>query len=145
MTQNSPGYDVATVLDAAAVASLGTDLFAEFLPDSPNKAVICKTTGGPGANPKYLLDRPTVQVLVRCNPQSELGAFTAGWALALACKNALLGLTPQTVNTTRITGVTMLSDIANIGIDEKNRQHLSMNFILWTEPAAGTYRTALGA
>ena len=127
------------ILETAGVGTFMTDLFIGKMPADPDANVTIQLAGGMNANPKWLLDRPSFQVMIRGN-KSE---YIAAEAKALAIKNALLGLPSQDVNGDRWVQINMIGDIVPLGFDEKNRPKFSTNWGLIIEPAAGTNRLAL--
>lgn len=104
--------------------------------DTPDAVIGLTDTGGTSPNPKFLLDFVHVQALVRSAPEQYKEAYLQ----AMRVKSALLGLTPQDITidtvTSRISGITMLSDIALLKKDSKGRSWFSMNFRILFEPAA---------
>jgi len=105
----------------------------------PHSVITCYDSGGLKPNPQWLLDEPTVQVMVRGNPNGYEAAYTK----CQDVKNALLGLPSQTIGADRWVSISMLSDIAMLGYSEQNQPMLSLNFKLIIEPASGTNRTSL--
>lgn len=130
----SPQDDIATLLENAGVAlkgpGTGWRLFIGGLPSSPDSVVGVERSGGLAPNPKYALDFPQIQVVVRGPP----GETQSVDAKAEEVKRALLGIPPQTGAFGEIWGITMLSDIAPLGRDEQDRKMVSLNFQLWLEP-----------
>lgn len=99
--------------------------------------------GSPGGtpNPRWLLDYPGVQVIVRGNENGYVNAR----AKAQKIKDLLLGLPTQVIGGDHWLVVTMPGDIAPMGMDVKRRPMFSLNFKLIIEPAvtAGTNREPL--
>ena len=120
-------------------ATSGWSITVGNLPVSPNTAIAVEQTGGFPSNPKYLLDYPNIQVLVRGAPNGYVEAK----AKILAVKDALLGLPTQVVNGDKWVMVKALGDIASLGYDTNNCPIFSMNFTLIVEPATGTNRISL--
>jgi len=110
-------------------------------PDTPNKVTTLTDTGGLDPNPKYLLDFPTVQVVVRGDPNGYVAARTE----ARAVKDVCLGVDSQDIGTDRLVAINQLGDVAYIGRDDQMRPMFSINFALIVEPAesANTNRVAL--
>lgn len=105
------------------------------MPDSPNECITIYDSGGQANNPKWLLDYPTIQVMVRGNPDG----YAAAYQKAKDVQDALLGLESQTIGGNRWVSVLAMGGIISLGYDEKNRPSLSMNFRITIEPAASTY------
>ena len=120
-------------------ATSGWGIYIGKKPDKPHSVVSVLNVGGIGANPKWLLDFPSIQVMVRGDPNG----YVAAQSKAQEVKDALLGLPSQDVNGDRFVSIVMFGDIANLGFDENNRVELSLNFSLIVEPATGTNRLPL--
>lgn len=137
MTDYSVGMK--DLLVTAGVGVFGTNLFIGKMPRTPDAAVSIMQTGGRPANPKWLLDYPSMQVMVRGAKNDYVGAQ----AKALAVKDALLGHPSQDVNGDRWVQFNMLGDIMLLGYDEEDRAMFSLNWSLIIQPASGTNRIAL--
>lgn len=99
----------------------------------PDRLVVAYDTGGFTPNAKWLLDEPTIQILVR----SGKDEYGEGFNKALEVKNALLGLDPQAVGTAGDwwSGVTQMSDINFLRYDDNDRAVFSVNFRIFLERA----------
>lgn len=132
-------------LEAASVgtwkAGTGWNITIGQLPTKPDTAIAILLGPGLPANPKYLLDYPSVQVLVRGDANGYVDAANK----AQLVKDVLLGLPSQTVSGDRWVIVTMIGDIIPLGFDEGKRPLFSANFQFTIEPAtnAATNRIAL--
>lgn len=115
-------------------SSSGWGIFIGKIPQKPETAIAVITTGGETSNPKYLLDYPSIQVLIR----GAKNGYSAAYTKALAIKNTLLGLSSQTVNGDLWVQVNMIGDIASLGFDENDCPMFSANFALIIEPASST-------
>ena len=125
-----------TLLDSAGVGSLTPtadwSMHISKLPNKPDKAIAIFDSGGAEtANPKWLLDYRTFQVMVRGGANDYVEAFNK----TAEVKDALLGLPAQTVEGDRWDGVTLIGDITFVGRDENDRPMLSVNFRVIIEPA----------
>lgn len=111
------------------------------LPPTPQAVIAVVSTGGVQPNPKYLLDYPSVQVLVR----GAANGYKAARMQANAIKNLLLGFPSQEVNGDWWDIVLVIGDIATLGFDDNNCPMFSLNFALTIEPRAeaGTNRIPL--
>ena len=127
------------ILETASIGTFKTDLFVGKMPEEPDAAVSVMRSGGKNANPKWLLDEPSLQVIVR----GDKNGYEDAEAKAQDVKDALLGLPSQDVNGDRWVQVNMIGDIVPLGFDEQNRAMFSLNWALIIEPAAGTHRLAL--
>lgn len=134
---NPASKDIKTILITAGFAA--DTIKRGRLPESGADQVIAiRDTGGPPSNPAFLIDNPTIQILVRGNRQ----AYDTAYALARSVVDALLGLPAQTVNLTRYTGIWQSTAITPLGYDDSQKPIFSINFRIVREPASGTYRTA---
>lgn len=126
---------------ATHVGVSGWTLFTGIAPKTPNKTILITDTGGLEANPRWSLDFPSLQVMVR----GEVGGYLDTHKEASAVKDILLGLPPQDVNGDRWVSITMASDVAFLGVDETERPLFSINFRLIVEPqiTPNTHRLSL--
>jgi hypothetical protein len=121
-------------LIAAHCAISGWAIEVSVMPDEPDQIVSINDTGGVDPNPKWLLDYPTLNVLVRGKPNTYLTTF----AEAKAVKDLLLGLTSTDINGDRWVSITQNGDLGFIGRDEGMRPLFSMNFALIIQPQVVT-------
>ena len=141
---NPASVDLKTLLVSAGLGTFGATsgwgIYISEQPDAPDTTITLWDTGGSDPNPALALDQPTVMIWVR----GPIKDYAAGYAKAMAVKNALLGIAAQTINSTPYGGATMRGDIAFLQYDEKSRPLFTLNFHLWREPpAAGTYRRSI--
>lgn len=111
----------------------GTPIFISKMPAEPDMCIGIFDTGGQSPDPKWLLDYPSVVVMVRGKTYSDTSSK------ARAIRSRLLGLPSQTLNGDRWVSVTQQGDIVDVGRDEKDRQGFTMTFRLIIEPATDTY------
>jgi len=113
------------------------------LPSTPNAVMAIVDAPGQAPNPKWLLDYPALQVLVR----GEIDDYAAAQQTARDVKDILLGIYSLNVGPDgdRWNSVLMRGDINYIGPDDNSRPVFSLNFGLIIEPApsASTNREAL--
>lgn len=142
---SDPTIGAKTLLVNASVgvfaATSGWGIFIGKLPSKPETAIAITATGGLASNPKYLLDYPSLQVLVR----GAKNGYQAAELKARNVKDVLLGLSSQIVNSDKWVQVNMIGDVAFMGFDENDCPLFSVNFSLIIEPATstGTHRVAL--
>lgn len=109
------------------------------LPAKPLTAIAIIQTGGLAANPKYLLDWPSIQIMVR----GGVNGYAAARNKVQEIKDKLLGLPSQTLSGERIVQINMIGDISSLGFDDQDRPLFSANFQMIIEPSSGTNRIAL--
>lgn len=112
------------------------------LPTTPNAVVAIVDAPGQSPNPKWLLDYPAIQVVVRGATDDYPGAY----AKAKAIKDGLLGIDSFTTTAgNRWVSVTMMGEINYLGPDDNSRPQFSLNFRLIIEPVStvGSSREAL--
>lgn len=126
-------------IDFSAGSSADWQIFLGRFPASPDAVLLCMNTGGSAPNPKWLLNYPSIQVLIR----GAKSGYLAGEAKAREVMDALLGLPSQDVAGDRWVSITAASDVAFIGFDDVDRPTWSVNLRLIIEPATGTNRQAL--
>lgn len=137
-----PVADGAKTLLTAHAASSGWGIEVGVMPPSPDKIIMITDTGGiEPPNPRFLLDFPTLQIMVR----GVVSGYILAWSEAKAVKDILLGVTSQTVNGDRWVAVNIDGDLAFIGRDDNDRPLFTINFRLILEPKASpeTNRIAL--
>ncbi len=138
---SAPCIDIKDMLVSAGIgtfkAASGWGIYVSEEPTAPDTVVTVYDTGGQDSEPNILLDYPSVMVRVRGAP----GDYAAAWSKAQAVKDALLGKSAATVNSTRYVGIWMKGDINYLGRDESRRPQFTLNFAITREPASGTYRT----
>lgn len=133
---------LATYLDSLAIGSLTAGswrIFAAKMPKEPDQTISVFAAGGKDANPKWLIDYPTLNVRVRGAPND----WEAPMTKMLAIKDALLGLPGQDLSGDRWVGINMQGDIKDMGIDDLGRYMISADFSCIVEPASGTNRSSL--
>ena len=113
-------------------ASSGWGIYIGKGPSTPDTIISIMNVGGTNPNPKWLVDFPSLQTMVR---GAENG-YQAAWTKATEVKDVLLGLESTDLNGDRWDSVVMLGDIASLGFDENNRVIFSLNWQLIIEPAA---------
>lgn len=138
----SPAESIATFLVAKGVGVLpptaptpsACRIYIGRQQEEPNFSVTLADTGSLGnPNTKWLLDFPTVQALIRGEPNGYRDAYQK----AQDVKDALLGVDPQAVGSGADqvwwSGITMMSDISYIAHDDKSRPLFSANFRILLE------------
>lgn len=126
------------VVDAAVNPTADFACFIGKLPDGPSKCVSITDVGGLASEPKWLLDYPTVAVMVRSSD------YLSGYNKMKDIREALLGLpSPQTIGGDTWMGCIAIGNMAFIGNDAKDRPIFSANFRLYIQPAASTVENRL--
>lgn len=131
----TPADGIKDLLVAAGVGIFNTTsgwsiVIGKVVPQ-PDNVIIIRETGGQPPNPKWLLDYPSVQIVVRAGENS----YVAARGKAESVKNALLGLVSQDLNGDRWVQINMIGDIFHLGEDEMRRPRFTLNFGLIIEPA----------
>ncbi len=135
MPTANPMSEHIKALLASYVATSGWTVEIGQLPDEGVAQVIAIIdTPAPPADPKWLLDFPTVQVIVRGEPN----AYLATWREAKSVKDVILGVTSYEteVDGDRIVSITMAGDIGYLERDKSQRHLFSMNFNMIVQPFA---------
>jgi len=96
----------------------------------PMAVVNIRVTAGQTANPKFLLDYPAAQCLIR----GHKGKYTEAKKIAYRVKDILLGITSQTVKGIHWVAITMQGDVLYLGNDENDCPMFSVNFQCIIEP-----------
>lgn len=130
----------ASIIAGRGVGS-GVRGYPGFFPREPDKVVCVTASGGLPPNPRWRLDYPSLQIMVR----SAKMDYSDGYDLAVSIKKAMLGREPGVVvsGSDRWNSVTMPGDIVPLGEDELHRFRFSLNFRLIVEPVATDNRTPL--
>lgn len=108
-------------------------IYISKLPDVPDSCIAIFDNGGLPPDPKWLLDYPDVNILVRAQ------AYPDVFNKARDVRSALLGLTSQTINGDRWCSVTAIGDIVDAGRDKMDRVIRSLNLRLIMQPAATSF------
>ena len=112
-------------------ATTGWGIYIAHSPDKPDTCIVIRDTGGTNANPKYLLNYPSIQVMVRGSQNGYVTAYDK-------CENirdVLLGLPSQDIGADRWVAINAMGGINGLGEDDNNRPLLSLNFALIIQPA----------
>lgn len=139
----APSVHIKNVLVTAGVGTYGAAsgwcIRVSRLTDAPHTQVVIYDTSGQPPNPKFLLDFPGIQVMVRGAPDT----YEATFAKMKEVKDALLGIDSQNIGGDRLDSITGLGDIIFMQYDEKNRPQFVANFQLILEPSSGLHRESL--
>lgn len=101
------------------------------LTEDQDRMLSCFDTPGQNPNPKWLLDFPTAQVMIR----GDIDGYDAAWTKGKQVQDVLLGRDPEVVNGDSFYSITGLGDLVFLRYDEKNRPLFSVNFRIILEPA----------
>lgn len=130
-----PSEGIKDLLVEAGFAFGGTGDWAIYIgkrPDEPKRVIAIYDSGGGSANPRWLLDYPSVQIKVR----GKDGDYKVAFEQAVIIKNKLLGLPSRDLNGDRWVQVNMAGDIGFLGFDQNEQPEFVMNFNLIIEPAS---------
>ena len=109
MTVKAPSEDIKDILVSASVGKFtgatasDWQIFVGAEQATPDKAITLYDSGGISPDPKWRLDYPAVQARVR----SAVGDYSGAYDKAVAVKDALLALTPRTINSKGYLGFLM--------------------------------------
>ena len=141
MAEVPPSEHIKLLL-ATHVGISGWQVEIGAMPLEPNKVIMISDTVGLDGNPRYLLDFPTIQIMVRGDANGYMEAFRE----AKAVKDIILGVDSyNTANGDRMVSITQNGDIGFIGRDESMRPMWTGNYALIIEPqtVANSNRVAL--
>ena len=143
MSMSSPAVGVKDLLVAASMGTFGGtsgwSINVGKLPTTPDTAIACVVTGGLPPSPKWLLNQPSVQVMIRGKANGYVDAENKARAIV----DALLGAPTQTVGGDFWGGITQIGDVVHAGYDETNRPLFTCNFSIIVEPKAGGHRQSM--
>lgn len=138
-----PEDGIKDLLVAAGVgtfaASSGWGIFIGPQPTKPDTTITIREYAAEAPMPKWLIDFPSVQTMIRGSP----GGFVAAKTKAREVLDALHSIPSQDLNGDRWDSIRALNNPAYIGKDETERPMFSINFTLIIEPASGTHRQSL--
>lgn len=126
----SAAYNVAQYLESEGLGTLATDLFYGTEPADATAAltVTVYDTGGAATESFEGYQDPTIQI--RCR---ALG-YQTGYAKLEAIRDALVSVYGFNYGDWHYTGFWLISDIAKIGRDDRNRELFTLNLRLMREP-----------
>jgi hypothetical protein len=105
------------------------------IPNTPDRVYAVFDSGGISGDPKWLLDRPSVQVRIR----AKKGEYQRAGQRAQDVVDALLGFPAGIVGGTYVASITQIGGIGFLGYDVAERPEFSANFRLIIEPPASAY------
>jgi len=105
-------------------------IFVGKAPATPSGSISVRRTTGLDSNPKYLLDYPSIQIMVRGRPNE----YETASIKAQLIKDTLLGLPSQTIKDIRWVLINMIGDINDLGTDDNDCPLMSLNFQFIIEP-----------
>jgi hypothetical protein len=122
-------------------ATSGWRLGCGVLTDKPDTQVVINDAPSEHPDPKWLLDYPYIQVMVR----GAIEGYQEARQKIQDAYDVLLGYPPGAVTGGRIDGITALGSPAFIGNDQLERPCFSLNLRMIFEPAASalSHRTPL--
>ena len=125
---------LADKLQSASVATVATDLFIGLMPSSPDDCIaIYEYAGSPPlevlVDNDATLERPSVQVITRAGRNDYPTART----LIENARNALTGITDETISGVRFLRVNQISSINALGVDDSDRPRFSLSLQIVVE------------
>ncbi len=116
---------------ATHVGVSGWQIEIGAMPATPDRIIMISDTGGLDPNPKWLLDFPTIQIMIR----GIVSGYLVTAREAKAVKDIILGVASfTTAEGDRWVSANMNGDLGFIGRDENMRPMFSVNFALIIEP-----------
>lgn len=104
--------------------------------DLPHQQIGFYDAPGQAPDPRWLLDYPAVQVIVRGSPQGYRAAFQK----MRDVYDVLLGVNPSVnANGDAVDAITVLATPALIGYDDNDRPSISGNFRLIVRPVPSQF------
>lgn len=132
----SPAEGVKDLLVAASVGTFGATtgwaIMVGTVQEDPNTMISIFDSPGEPSNPKYLLDFPYFQILIRGEP----GGYEAAHQKAIDCRDVLLGMDPAVVNSDNWDIITQVGTVSFLKQDESSRPVFTSNYRIILEPAA---------
>ena len=132
---NPPSEDIKDLLVSAGIgtfaASSGWGIYIAEEPESPDTTITLYDTQGEAPDPAWLIDYPRFMVRVR----GEEDSYLATYAKALAVRDELNGIAPQTVNSTPYVGIWAMTDVTFVEFDDNRRPVFTVNFRIVREPS----------
>lgn len=119
---------LADKLQSASVATVATNLFIGLMPNDPDVCMaLYEYAGSPPlevlVSNADTLERPSVQVITRAGRNDYPTAKT----LIENARNALTGITDETISGVRFLRVNQISSINALGVDENDRPRFSLS------------------
>jgi hypothetical protein len=118
--------DLQQYLADNGVGTIATNLFATYMPPSPDNAVAIIATGGPEPIEISGIKSPTFQVLIRN------ADYATGEAKMATIRNLLQALKNTTIGNTYFYFILLTSEGGHIGRDDVGRDEFSLNFLCRT-------------
>lgn len=119
--------DIAELLETSGAGlnlTIGTNLFVDTSPSTPDKCTTVIDTSGLAPELNYVYERVSIQILQRGKKYGYIDAYSTLHAI----KTYLHGKNDITLSGTRYILIYVISDILSLGYDDNNRPLLSCNF-----------------
>ena len=123
--------EVATYLAAQSVGTVGTDLFKESLPATPDACVMVRETGGASPDPGFgstaaRFERPALQIIARGAADDVTGPYDKAWLAWVA----LMAVNPTTsMSGTIYHQINPLQNPSLLEVDDNDRSLYAVNFL----------------
>jgi hypothetical protein len=125
MPQNNPAYDIREFLIDSGVT---TPIYIGKEPTGKDTVITLYNTQEGTPNPKYLLDKVSLQVRARST------SYVDGYNALLGVYDKLVGLVPGVINTTDYLGITPINNIYSLGTDKNNNYIFIFNIFVFLSP-----------
>lgn len=133
-----PSKGICDLLTAEGFVFGGSTDWAMFIGQTvaePDRCISVTDSGGRAPDPKWLLDYPSVQIIVRGGPND----YEAAMNKVKQIKSILLGASSQVVNGDQWNHINLAGEPSLLGYDQNKRPEFVMNFNLIIEPAPSAF------
>lgn len=118
--------EIAAYLQAQGIGTIGTTIFKERMPDTPNTAITIFSTGGILSDPKEGYDNPTIQIMTRADdPATAYNKIASIYDVLQGLNNVTLASGTRLIHM-----YALQSQPINIGQDETKRTRFTQNYQL---------------
>lgn len=124
----APSISAKDILTAANIHT-SWPIYIGRIPEKPDNVILIVDTGGASSEAKWLLDYPTITIIVRGTD------YSTSYTKAKQIKDALHSIPAQVINGDRWVSCLITGDITYLGMSDKDRPSFSLNFRLIIEPA----------
>lgn len=124
----SPAMDIAQLLEDDTIGTQGTDLFINFMPDTPYDCIVVYDTGGLEDNSRIAINYQTIMIKVRNKSQETAYSIIDDIRLALQSRGT------ETINLNEYFAFWISTPPTFIERDTNNNSVFSMNVRMQLTP-----------